>query len=201
VIHLRGKPDGLRILNIPITRSGTLTSKVVVVMPVQGVCRARHIMLPMGQRRSKMNIEHAVEHLVAASRAELQEVQNRSLQSHDRLEDLIRTNLAFCRACLDEATGCAHAILSSADALAVMNLQGSLYQALTVKSAVYTQQIVSLTHRTRSELLDAFQVECVEAEKIFSGAMEKIIQNAPIGTENTAMDLQQELKALKNLIE
>lgn len=148
-----------------------------------------------------MNVEHAVEHLVEASKAELMEVQNRALQSHDRLDNLIRTNLAFCRACLDEATGCAHAILSSADALAVMNLQSSLYQALAVKSAVYTKQMVSLAHRTRSELLEDFQVECAEAEKIFSGVMENIIQNAPIGTENTALDLQLELKALKNLIE
>lgn len=148
-----------------------------------------------------MNIAHAVEHLVAAHKTELQEMQNRALQSHDRLEDLIRTNLAFCRACLDEATGCTHAIMSSADALAVMNLQASLYQALAVKSAVYTKQIVSLAHRARTELLEDFQVECAEAEKIFSGAMENIIQNAPIGTENTAVDLQLELKALKNLIE
>lgn len=148
-----------------------------------------------------MNMSQVAENLVAASKAELQEAQNRALQSHDRLDDLIRTNLAYCRACLDEATGCAHAILSSADALAVMNLQASLYQALAVKSAVYTKQIVSLAHRTRTELLEDFQVECAEAEKIFSGAMEKIIQNAPIGTENTALDLQLELKALKNLIE
>lgn len=148
-----------------------------------------------------MNMSQVAENLVTASRAELQEAQNRALQSHDRLDDLIRTNLAYCRACLDEATGCAHAILSSADALAVMNLQASLYQALAVKSAVYTKQIVSLAHRTRTELLEDFQVECAEAEKIFSGAMEKIIQNAPIGTENTALDLQLELKALKNLIE
>lgn len=148
-----------------------------------------------------MNMSQVAENLVTASRAELQEAQNRALQSHDRLDDLIRTNLAYCRACLDEATGCARAILSSADALAVMNLQASLYQALAVKSAVYTKQIVSLAHRTRTALLEDFQVECVEAEKIFSGAMEKIIQNAPIGTENTSLDLQQELKALKNLIE
>lgn len=148
-----------------------------------------------------MNMSQVAENLVTASRAELQEAQNRALQSHDRLDDLIRTNLAYCRACLDEATGCAHAILSSADALAVMNLQASLYQALAVKSAVYTKQIVSLAHRTRTELLEDFQVECAEAEKIFSGAMENIIQNAPIGTENTALDLQLELKALKNLIE
>lgn len=148
-----------------------------------------------------MNMSQVAENLVTASRAELQEAQNRALQSHDRLDDLIRTNLAYCRACLDEATGCAHAILSSADALAVMNLQASLYQALAVKSAVYTKQIVSLAHRTRTELLEDFQVECAEAEKIFTGAMENIIQNAPIGTENTALDLQLELKALKNLIE
>lgn len=148
-----------------------------------------------------MNMPQVTEHLVAASKAELQEAQNRALQSHDRLDDLIRTNLAYCRACLDEATGCAHAILSSADALAVMNLQASLYQVLAVKSAVYTKQIVSLAHRTRTELLEDFQVECAQAEKIFSGAMENIIQNAPIGTENTALDLQLELKALKNLIE
>lgn len=148
-----------------------------------------------------MNVGHAVEHLVEASKAELMEVQNRALQSHDRLDYLIRTNLAFCRACLDEATGCAHAILSSADALQVMNLQRSLYQALAVKSAIYTKQMISLAHRTRSDLLKDFQVECAEAEKIFSKAMEKIIQNPPIGTENTSLDLQLELKALKNLIE
>lgn len=148
-----------------------------------------------------MNMSQVAENLVTASSAELQEAQNRALQSHDRLDDLIRTNLAYCRACLDEATGCAHAILSSADALAVINLQASLYQALAVKSAVYTKQIVSLAHRTRTELLEDFQVECAEAEKIFSGAMDNIIQNAPIGTENTALDLQLELKALKNLIE
>lgn len=148
-----------------------------------------------------MNMSQVAENLVAASRAELQEAQNRALQSHDRLDDLIRTNLAYCRACLDEATGCAHAILSSADALAVMNLQASLYQALAVKSAAYTKQMVSLAHRTRTELLDDFEVECAEAEKILSRAMDNIIQNAPIGTENTAVDLQLELKALKNLIE
>lgn len=148
-----------------------------------------------------MNMPQVAEHLVAVSKAGLQEAQNRALQSHDRLDDLIRTNLAYCRACLDEATGCAHAILSSADALAVMSLQASLYQALAVKSAVYTKQIVNLAHRTRTEFLNDFQVECAEAEKIFSGAMDNIIQNAPIGTENTALDLQLELNALKNLIE
>jgi phasin family protein len=149
----------------------------------------------------KMNIEHVVEHMVAATKAQLQEGQNRALQSHDRLESLIRTNLAFCRACIDETTGCAHAILSSTDAQAVMNLQVSLYQALAVKSAVYSKQMVSLVHRTRSELLEDLQVECTDAEKIFSSAMENIIQNAPIGTENSAADLQYELKALKSLIE
>lgn len=148
-----------------------------------------------------MNMSQVAENLVAASKSELLEAQNRALQSHDRFDDWIHANLSYCRACLNEATGCAHAILSSADALAVMNLQASLYQALAVKSAVYTKQILSLAHRTRSELLEDFGVECSEAEKIFSRAMDNIIQNAPIGTENTSLDLQQELKALKNLIE
>lgn len=148
-----------------------------------------------------MNIEHALDHLLTASKTELQETQNRALQSHDRLESLIHTNMAYCRACIDEMTGCAHATMSSTDAQTIMNLQVSLYQALAVKSAVYSKKIVSLVHRTRSELLEDFQIECAEAEKIFSGAMEDVIQKAPIGTENSAADLDYELKALKNLIE
>lgn len=148
-----------------------------------------------------MNVDLAVDHLLAASKNELQEAQNRAIQSHDRLDSLIRTNLAYCRACIDELTGCAHATLSSSDAQAILSLQISLYQALAVKSAVYSKQILGLVHRTRAELLDDFQVECAEGEKILTGAMERIIQNAPIGTENSATDLQNELKALKNLIE
>ena len=142
-----------------------------------------------------------VEHFRAASQAELKELEGRTQQAWAAFEKLIKLNMATYRIFLGESAGWGRALVNVKDAGEMPALYQGLLQALAVKSAVYNKQLFSLASHTGEVLAKDIEIELAQARTVVADAMDKVIQNAPLGTERTFSDFSHDVKALRGLME
>lgn len=142
-----------------------------------------------------------IEHFRAANQAELKELEGRTQQAWLAFEKLIKLNMASYRIFMGESVGWAHALVTAKDAGEMPALYQGLLQALAVKTAVYNKQLFNLVSHTGETIVKDIEVELTQARTVVADAMDKVIENAPLGTERTFSDFKHDVVALRGLME
>jgi hypothetical protein len=137
---------------------------------------------------------------VVGAKAALQQWERLSDQVHGRLEKLLRLNMSFCREMLNENGAHVSATMVANEATQALALHMGQCQALTVKSAVYLQELLKLQVSAGSELIHALANELVESGNVGSELLKSIIDNAPLGAEGSIQDFKKDIDGLRRLI-
>ena len=142
-----------------------------------------------------------VEQIASVQKANVEALFGLTQKAFESVEKLVDLNLQASREALAESADNAHAMLSVKDAQELVNLQSSLLQPLTEKSAAYARQVYEICQGYSADLSKAAEEQFADSQNKFNTMVETAAKNAPAGPETAVAVLRSTVAAANNAVE
>ncbi len=141
------------------------------------------------------------EQFTTNNKANAQALEVLTTNAYAGFEKLVELNMATSKAVLGDAFSQFQAILGAKDVQQIFALQSSLLQPAAEKTVAYGRHVYAITTEANAELTQTIEAKLAEAQDAFSGVVENLSKNAPVGTESAVAAFKQALSASQNAIE
>ena len=126
---------------------------------------------------------NAPEQLVAAGKAQLDQLQSSAEAAIARSERLAALNLETARAVLAEGAANSKALLDAKDPQELIKLQSALAQPMVDKAVAYARGAYQIASEGQSEASKLFETQVAELNQSLASALEQAQKSAPAGSE------------------
>lgn len=141
------------------------------------------------------------EQLAGANKANVETlltIANTAFASAERLAAL---NLNTARILLEDSVNNAKSLLAAKDVQELLSLQTALAQPAFEKAVAYSRSVYEIATQTQDEFSKIFDSQYVELNKNVTSALDKVVKNAPAGSDVAVAAVKSALAAANSAYE
>ncbi|MES2880447.1 MAG: phasin family protein [Pseudomonadota bacterium] len=146
-------------------------------------------------------MNNPVEQIIATNQENVDVITGWANQAFSGIEKLVELNLATSKEAIAEAFSHTQSLLGAKDPQELLALQSEFFTPLAEKSAAYAQQVQTIVTDSKAEITKALEAQTAGVQRIWSGVLQNLTQNAPTGSETAMAAFKSAFSAGQNVVE
>ncbi len=139
--------------------------------------------------------------ITAKNRANLDTFSGLATKTYTGFEKLVELNLAAVRALMTESFKYTQSLLAAKDTQQFIALQSALMAPMAEKATAYGRHVYGIVVEASSEFTKTYESKAAEGQKAFAAAMDKMVKNAPAGTESALAVIKSAMVSSQSALE